>query len=389
MTKEISRRTLMQSGAAAASLAAFGGLDRAFERAFAALQQPGDEVIPWTDIPANFVARGNLDTRTLDRSKFITPNEEFYLVQHYGTPPVDPAAYSLRLTGMFEKPLTLTLDDLKKRPKFEQIVGWECGGSSPASLNRLSGNAKWTGTRLRDLLKDARMDRNARDVVFFGIDKGKEKVTHGRSGELEVEQHFGRSLHPEDANRPEVMLAWEMNGQPLSPIHGFPVRLVVPGWYGVANVKWLDRIHAQDTRYIGRFMSRDYVTFKPEQVGDETIWNEALVARMRVKSMVAKLTRNGSKYTAHGFALGGNFPMRLVEVKVDDGPWQRATFDSQNTEFSWKMFSYSWDGLKPGQHTIVSRATDGHGVVQPEQSAVDPKKTQWENNGQFVRKFTV
>jgi DMSO/TMAO reductase YedYZ molybdopterin-dependent catalytic subunit len=379
----------MQSGAAAASLAAFAGLDRAFERAFSALQQPGDAVIPWTDIPANFVARGNLDTRTFDRSKFITPNEEFYLVQHYGTPTVDAANYSLKLTGMFEKPLTLTLDDLKRRPRFEQVVGWECGGSSPASLNRLTGNAKWTGTRLRDLLRVARMDWNAREVVFFGIDKGKEKVTHGRSGELEVEQHFGRSLHPEDANRPEVMLAWEMNGQPLSPIHGFPVRLVVPGWYGVANVKWLDRIHAQDTRYIGRFMSRDYVTFKPEQVGDETIWNEALVARMRVKSMIAKLTRNGTRYTAHGFALGGNFPMRMVEVKVDDGPWQRATFDSQNTEFSWKLFSYSWDGLTPGQHTIVSRATDGQGIVQPEQSAVDPKKTQWENNGQFVRKFTV
>lgn len=385
MTHDISRRSLIQSGAAAASFAAVGD----WNHILAALQQPGDEVIPWTDIPANFVARGNLDTRTFDRTKFITANEDFYLVQHYGTPPVDPAAYSLKLTGMFNKPLALTLDDLRKRPRFEQIVGWECGGSSPATLNRLSGNAKWTGTRLRDLLRDAGLDKNAREVVFFGIDKGKEKVTHGRSGELEVEQHFGRSLYPDDALRPEVMLAWEMNGQPLPPIHGFPVRLVVPGMYGVANVKWLGRIHAQDTRFIGRFMSRDYVTFKPEQVGDETIWNESLVARIRVKSMVARLTRNGPRYTAHGFALGGNFPMRMVEVKVDDGPWQRATFDRQNTEFSWKLFSYSRDGLKPGEHTIVSRATDGHGVVQPEQSAVDPKKTQWENNGQFVRKFSV
>jgi len=154
-------------------------------------------------------------------------------------------------------------------------------------------------------------------------------------------------------------------------------------------VKWINRINAQDTRFIGRFMSRDYVTFKPEQVGDETIWNESLVARIRVKSMVAKLTRNGSTYTAHGFALGGGYPMRMVEVKVNNGPWQKATFDRQNTEFSWKLFSYSWDGLKPGEHTIVSRATDANGIVQPEQSVVDPKKTQWENNGQFIRKFTV
>jgi DMSO/TMAO reductase YedYZ molybdopterin-dependent catalytic subunit len=385
MTDSISRRDILKSGAVAASAFAIGD----FSEILARLQQPGDEVIPWTDIPANFVARGNLDTRTVDRTKFITANEDFYLVSHYGNPEVDASKYTLRLTGMFSKPLELTLDELKKRPKFEQIVGWECGGSSPATLNRLTGNAKWTGTRLRDLLRDAGMDRNTKEVVFFGIDKGKETVSHGRSGPIEVEQHFGRSLYPEDANRPEVMIAWEMNGQPLPPIHGFPVRLVVPGWYGVANTKWLNRIHAQDTRYIGRFMSRDYVTFKPEQVGDETIWNESLVARIRVKSMVSRITRNGTKYTAHGFGLAGNLPMKAIEVKVDDGPWQRATFDPQNTEFSWKLFSYSWEGLKPGEHTIVSRATDAHGVVQPIQSEVDPKKTHWENNGQFVRKFTV
>ena len=385
MTNDISRRTLLRSSAAAASFAAIGNWDEIL----GSIQQQGDEVIPWTDTPANFVARGSLDTRTVDRTKFITANEDFYLVQHYGTAEVDPAKYMLKLTGMFNKPLSLTLDELKKRPTFEQIVGFECGGSSPTSLNRLTGNAKWTGTRLRDLLRDAGVDKNARDVVFFGTDKGKEKVTHGRSGEMEVEQHFGRSLYPEDAQRPEVMLAWEMNGQPLAPIHGFPVRLIVPGWYGVANVKWLDRIHAQDTRFIGRFMTRDYVTFKPEQVGEETVWNESLVDRIRVKSMVARLTRSGTKYTAHGFALGGNLPLRSVEVRLDDGPWQRATFDPQNTEFSWKLFSYSWDGLKAGEHTIVSRATDAHGVLQPEQSVVDPKKTQWENNGQFVRKFSV
>jgi hypothetical protein len=157
----------------------------------------------------------------------------------------------------------------------------------------------------------------------------------------------------------------------------------------VANVKWLDRIHAQDTRFIGRFMARDYVTLKPEQVGDETIWNESLVARMRVKSMVARLTRNGTRYTAHGFALGGNLPLRMVEVQVDNGPWQRATFDAQNTEFSWKLFSFSWGGVAPGEHTIVSRATDAHGVLQPEQATLAEKKTIWENNGQFVRKFAV
>lgn len=388
MPDSVSRRNVVKAGAAAASLAAFGPIGD-WDAILDAVRQPGDEVVPWTDVPANFVARGNLDTRGLDTSGFITPTEQFYLVSHYGNPELDATAYRLRLTGMFGKPMELTLDDLKKRPKFEQIVGWECGGSSPASLNRLSGNAKWAGIRLRDLLRDAGMDRGTKEVVFFGADKGMEKVTHGRSGELEVEQHFGRALHPEDATRPEAMLAWEMNGRPLTAIHGFPVRLVVPGWYGVANVKWITRIHAQDTRFIGRFMTRDYVTFRPEQVGDETVWNESLVARIRVKSMVARLTRRGGQYTAHGFALAGALPLRALEVKVDDGPWQRAAMYAGNTAWSWQMFTYSWSGLAPGSHTIVSRATDANGVVQPEQSYVDTKKTQWENNGQFVRKFSV
>jgi len=168
---------------------------------------------------------------------------------------------------------------------------------------------------------------------------------------------LGRSLTSEDAMRPEVMIAWEMNGEPLPAIHGFPVRLVVPGWYGVANTKWLNHIHAQDTRFVGRFMSRDYVTLTGEQVGDEVVWNESLVARIRVKSMVARLTRNGSRYTAHGMALAGALPFRSIEVRVDDAPWQRATMDPQNSEYSWQLFSYQWNGLTAGAHTIVSRAT--------------------------------
>src|SRR5687768_1798939 len=117
MSDSISRRDVLKHGAAAASFAAFGGWDGSLP----ALRRD-EEVIPWTDIPANFVTRGNLDTRTVDRTQFITATENFYLVQHYGTPEIDSANYALRLTGMFEKPLTLTLDELKARPRFEQIV---------------------------------------------------------------------------------------------------------------------------------------------------------------------------------------------------------------------------------------------------------------------------
>ena len=383
MSEPVSRRDVVKGGAAAASALMLGR----WNALLPSLQQ-GEDVVPWTDIPANFNPGTSLDTRTLRRESFITPNDNFYLVQHYGQLQLDPSTYRLRITGLVDKATTLTLDELKRRPRVEEIVGWECGGSSPATLNRLTGNARWAGTPLRTLLRDVGLKPYAREIVFFGADKGKETVTHGRATQ-EVEQHFGRSLTVEDAMRPEVMIVWEMNGAPLPPTHGAPVRLVVPGWYGVANVKWMDHIHVQDTRYVGRFMGRDYVTLNAEQIGEEVIWNETSVARMRVKSMVARLTRSGQKYTAIGFALAGALPLKAIEVRVDDGPWRRATLDSANTRHSWQLFTYQFSDLSSGEHTIVSRATDAYGVAQPEQSLLDQKKTNWENNGQFVRKFVV
>ena len=186
---------------------------------------------------------------------------------------------------------------------------------------------------------------------------------------------------------PKLLLAYEMNGQPLPQNHGAPVRLVAPGWYGVANVKWLDHVHVQETRYMGRFMARDYVTLKSRDIGGETIWFETWVGRMRLKSAVARLTRSGSTLKAVGFALTDGTPLKAVEVSVDAGPWKPATMWKENTAHSWKLFTYEWTGATAGEHTVVSRAIDARGDIQPQD---DPtKKSQWENNGQFVRKFTV
>jgi DMSO/TMAO reductase YedYZ molybdopterin-dependent catalytic subunit len=387
MAQQLSRRGLIKGGTAFASLAAMGML----ERALPALAQ-GEEVIAWTDIPANFTTAGrggrSLDTRTVQKSTFFTPTEDFYLVQHYGATTVDPATYKLRVTGLVSKPIELTLAQLKQRPRTEIIAGFECGGSSNANFNRLCGNARWAGTSLSALLREAGLLPHAREVVFFGADKGMESVTHGGAAQM-VEQHFGRSMATDDALKPELLLCWEMNGAPLDPTHGAPVRLIVPGWYGVSNVKWLDHIHVQDTRFAGRFMARDYVTLIPQKIGDQTIWNETLVARIRIKSMVARLTRTGTRYTAHGFVLNDGTALRSVEVKVDNGPWQAAQLDSANTQYSWKLFTHQWNNLTPGEHTIVSRATDVNGVVQPEEQELADKKSRWENNGQFIRKFTI
>jgi DMSO/TMAO reductase YedYZ molybdopterin-dependent catalytic subunit len=281
--------------------------------------------------------------------------------------------------------MRLTLDDLKKRPRVEHFVGFECSGNNNARGNPLIGNARWAGTPLTPILKEAGLKSTAREAVFFSADQGpqEEEIVHGR-GKVSVRPHFARGL----AMRPEVFLAYEMNGQPLPQTHGFPIRLIVPGWYGVANVKWLDHIHLQDTRYAGRFMGRDYVTLKSEKIGGEEIWMETWVGRIRLKSAVARLTRNGDRFKAVGFALTDGTPLKAIEVSVDGGPWKAATMWKENTQYSWKLFTYELAGLKPGEHTIVSRAIDARGDVQPEQDH-PTKQSQWENNGQFMRKFTI
>jgi DMSO/TMAO reductase YedYZ molybdopterin-dependent catalytic subunit len=381
MERRISRREWVRTGA---SLAAMGLMGRALP----SLAQ-GEEVVPFTDQPAGGGRGGpSLDIRTVQASEFFTPTSSFYLVQHYGQMTIDPAAYRLRVSGLVNKPLELTLAQVKARPRVELVAGFECGGSSNANFNRLCGNARWAGTSVSALLKEVGLQPNAREVVFFGADKGNESVTHGR-GAQQVEQHFGRSMTTDDAMNIDAILCWEMNGEPLENAHGAPLRLIVPGWYGVANVKWMDHIHVQDTRFMGRFMSRDYVTLAGQKIGDETIWNEMSVSRMRIKSVVARLTRVGTKYTAHGFVLNDGSQVKSVEIKVDNGPWQPVRMHTGNTKYSWKLFTYEWSNPTPGDHTIVSRATDANGVVQPMESDLADKKTMWENNGQFVRKFTV
>ncbi len=388
MIKSFSRRQAIKAGAALVGLAAFE-----FPRWMLPALAQAEEVVPWTDIPENFnpnppTGARSLDTRTLQSSSFITPTEEFFAVQHYTQPQVDPATYKLRVTGLVNKPMELTLDQLKSRPRMETIIGFECSGNTPARLNTLAGNARWAGTSLNALIKDAGLQRTAREVVLFGADQGTEDIVHGGPS-AKYDQTFARSLAVEDAAQPEIMIAWEMNGAPLAVAHGAPVRLIVPGWYGIANVKWLAHIHVQDTRFMGRFMARDYVTIMGTKEGDETIWNETSVGRMRVKSMVARLARDGDALTATGFALTDGTPLRSVEVRVDEGPWQRAVMDRANTRYSWQFFTCRLTGLASGAHTIVSRATDANGTMQPEAADLALKKSRWENNGQFVRKFQI
>ena len=189
--------------------------------------------------------------------------------------------------------------------------------------------------------------------------------------------------------REENMLAFEMNGDPLPHYHGKPVRLLVPGWYGVANVKWLTQIHVQSTRYMGRFMGRDYVTLKKENVGGVDRWLENSVTTMNLKSSIIRVTELGGRYSIQGFVLNDGTPLRSVEVKIDDGPWLTAEMNPNNTQYSWKLFSLDWPNPAAGEHTLVSRVTDINGNVQATQEELPEKVSYWEDFGQFTRTITI
>ena len=349
----------------------------------------GERLVPFTDVPDSFQVRPvQPDTThwqdTREISEFVTDNDDFYLVQHYGQPEIDNDTWRLRVTGMVDNELEFSLSDLMNRQTTERQISFECGGNSQRLFHGLIGNADWRGVSLADILRQAGIQEGAKEIVFFGADLATEEI-RGR----EVEKAFARSLSVTDAMREENMLAFEMNGDPLPHYHGKPVRLLVPGWYGVANVKWLTQIHVQSTRYMGRFMGRDYVTLKKENVGGVDRWVENSVTTMNLKSSIIRVTELGGRYSIQGFVLNDGTPLRSVEVKIDDGPWLTAEINPNNTQYSWKLFSLDWPNPTAGEHTLVSRVTDINGNVQATQEELPEKVSYWEDFGQFTRTITI
>jgi DMSO/TMAO reductase YedYZ molybdopterin-dependent catalytic subunit len=301
---------------------------------------------------------------------------------------VDPATFKLKVTGMVNRPQTLSLDDLKKMGGRELIAGFECSGNR-RPLQALSGNGKWTGVPLKSVLDHAGVKAEAREFVFFGADKGEEEVEF-RNDKFKVEQQFGRSLNREKALSADPFLVWALNGEPLTRHQGSPLRLLVPGWYGVGNVKWLSQIHVQQEQYLGKYQARWYRTLRGETIGGETKWKETAVTHMQLKSFIARVTRNGAANKVLVVVLNDGTPLKSVEVKVDDGAWTAATLDpATNSKYGWKLYHYTWNGATAGEHTLVSRVTDATGLVQPTADEIANKKTFLEDNSQFPRKVMV
>jgi DMSO/TMAO reductase YedYZ molybdopterin-dependent catalytic subunit len=352
------------------------------------LAQSGVEVLPWLDQPAENPVPERvtnlLEWEELD--SWITPPENFFSVSHYGQPEVDVNEWQLEITGMVDNPMTLTMAELQTWPRQELDFTIECSGNHGFGWNwGLLGNASWAGVALLPLLREAGIKDDAIEVAFYGVDAGEETVR-----EQKITQHFARSMSLEDATNPYNLLCYEMNGDPLPTRHGFPLRLIAPGWYGVANVKWLQRIEVRSRRLMNRFMARDYVTLRKEIVDGEEVWSESSVGRSLLKSAPARVVRSGDAYRIEGAAWGQ--PISKVEVQIDDRPWQEAKLDTANVRrFSWRFWSLDWTDAEPGEHTITSRAIDNEGNLQP--AKTDPlianKITYWESNGQITRQVLI
>jgi hypothetical protein len=273
-------------------------------------------------------------------------------VQHYGQPTFDAAKHVLEVTGQVNRPLALTMDELKRRPTADQLMTLECSGNG-SSKGFMSAvyNSKWTGTPLAGLLAECGVKPEAKEVVFIGVDKQEETLRKGTNREVTVEVPFGRSM-------------------------------------------WIE---LRDTRYMGRFMARDYVTLRGERHGDEIVYVETSVNRMNLKSIVARVTRRaeqdgGVPVKAYGAAWNDGTEIRKVEVKVDDGEWREARLDAEpRAKFSWVFFSIDLGKLPRGMHIVVSRASDASGRVQPSDDAdeIALKKTYWEAYAQWPREIEL
>jgi DMSO/TMAO reductase YedYZ molybdopterin-dependent catalytic subunit len=301
----------------------------------------------------------------------VTPLGLHYLLTHFDIPHVDPGSWSLAIGGHVGTPLSVGLDELKERPKVTLACTLECAGNGRARLDprplsqpwleEAVGTAEWTGTPLAPLLEEAQIEDGAVEVLFSGLDRG----LQGGS-----EHSYERSLTVEDALRPEVLLVYEINGQPLPPQHGFPLRLIVPGWYGMAHVKWLDRITVLTEPFEGYQQAHQYRKKQSEE--DSGI----PLTRMLPRSLVIppgipdfpdrKRFLSPGPCVLEGRAWSGFGPVVRIEVSVDDGRgWADAALDEAVGEFGWARWSYSWEDARSGEYVLSSRATDAAGNVQP------------------------
>lgn len=303
---------------------------------------------------------------------YLTPNDLFYVRHHWNPTMPDPATWVLEVDGEVERPLSLSLSDLKAMPRTSATCVLQCAGNGRGLQKPIVpgvqwkygavGNAKWTGVRVKDVLDRAGLKAGARHLHTFGADAPPEKVPP-----------FHRSLELEKV-REDGLIAFEMNGEPLPPLHGAPARLVVPGWAGDHWMKWLGRLRPQPAPQSGFYMDVAYrwpktpgepgVALKPEEMHSLT--------EIFVKSNITEApptARAGHPATVRGIAFSGAPDVAKVEITDDGGAtWTRATLGREHDPWAWRLWSCAYTPKRAGRVTLHARATDSRGSVQPREA---------------------
>jgi DMSO/TMAO reductase YedYZ molybdopterin-dependent catalytic subunit len=284
----------------------------------------------------------------------VTSNIDFFIRNHFATPKISDEAWRLEIGGLVSKPMKLSYSDLLLMPSVRRASTLECAGNASGGAG--VGTAVWSGLPLGDLLQQAGLKAGATTVAFHGADSGEgENVPPGT--------HFARAVPLEKAMDPATLLAYEMNGEPLPEEHGFPLRALVPGWYGMDSVKWLTRIEVLEQPFKGYFQDEKYValgahgTSRPLtsiQVNSKFL-RPSEGEEIRVKT-----------YRAEGVAWAGERKIARVELRVGGGAWQPATLSASPAATIWSTWSYEWQVPSAGRYTLEARAIDAEGRSQSE-----------------------
>jgi DMSO/TMAO reductase YedYZ molybdopterin-dependent catalytic subunit len=366
-----SRRAFLVGAAAALPLIEWQSIARAQEPDV----KPGTAAESFPGMITRQRMPDNLEFPFASLDSFLTPNGRFYVRTHFEEPEIDADEWRLSVAGKVRKPLTLSYDELREMPSRTVTALLECSGNSrvflkpPQSGLRWEqgavGNAEWTGVPLSALLERAGADEQAVDIVLEGTDQGE---SHAANASTPGKVSFARSLPLEVARRAEVILAYQMNGSDLPRAHGFPVRAIVPGWYGMASVKWLKRIVVLDRPFHGYFQTFMYTGWAKRD-GLPTL---VPVTEIEVKSQIARPTSHEtvparSTYLVHGAAWAGKAQIAKVEISTDNGgSWSAAELDRKSLPFAWRFWHYEWKTpARGGTRVLLARATDDAGRVQP------------------------
>jgi DMSO/TMAO reductase YedYZ molybdopterin-dependent catalytic subunit len=286
--------------------------------------------------------------------ELVTANINFFVRNHFATPRISAEAWRLEIHGQVSNPLTLSYSDLLLMPSARHPSTLECAGNTPGGGG--VGTAVWSGLGLGRLLQQAGLKPGSTTIVFHGADSGEgENVPPGT--------HFARAIPLEKAMNPTTLLAYEMNGEPLPAEHGFPLRALVPGWYGMDSVKWLTGIEVLDRPFKGYFQDQKYVSLGAQGVS-------APITRIQVNSKFLRPLEGEEirvkRYQVEGVAWTGERKIARVEVRVGGGAWQSADLSASPEIMIWTPWSYEWQVPRSGRYTLEVRATDEAGRSQPE-----------------------